>query len=77
VRDWQCLFLLSLEEYSYIISFIYIATVSFHRPEFHKTIVAELDFTQKALNAERCNRMVGGLRVSTGNSLWGLWKSSS
>lgn len=45
-------------------------------PEFHKTIVAELDFTQEALNSERCNRMVGGSRLSIGTSFSSLFRSN-
>jgi len=38
-------------------------------PEFHKTIIAELDFTQEARNAERAKRMLKGVPLSTNISL--------
>lgn len=40
-----------------------------YRPEFYKTITAELDFTQEADNAERCERMLRGCSLTTDTSL--------
>ncbi len=51
---------------------------SFYSPEFHQTITAELDFTQEAINARRCSKMLDGLDLSTGLSLWHFfsWRHS-
>ena len=47
--------------------------ISFYSPEFHQTITAELDFTQEALNAGRCSKMLDGFELSTGLSLWSFF----
>lgn len=50
------------------------------RPEFHQTITAELDFTQEATNAVRCSKMLRGVDLSSGFSLFnffGWWQGRS
>lgn len=70
----------SILNYS-IVSYLNILLFIF-RPEFHKTITAELDFTQEAKNAERAKRMLHGVPLSTNTSLLSMlfytfkWSSS-